>query len=205
MIVLRETCDNIQKKRSMKKLEIYDFDGVLFKHPSTIITEMIFDGEISEDLSFRISMEGGLFTEEMIKDPSILPIYESFKERYFSQRMSREGIERLKERRNDNILTIASLNLKDPIVKLLKTSNIFDFFKQILSAEDSRDKKWMLRELGRGYDPKNDITFITDTIYDIQTARECFPYIKIKAVQGTEFKRSLLGFVQEEDLIAPFY
>ncbi len=158
------------------------------------------------DLLLEISMAGGYFTQEMLVDEEIYPYYERFISDYFSQRMSDANKSRLETDAEKATLVIASLNRRELIMRLLESSGIQDLFSTIFSLEDSVDKKWMLRSACTGYDPKRDVTFVTDTIFDIQIAKELYPEMDIEAVDsGMETRRGLRGFVTEDKIIAPFY
>lgn len=188
----------------MNKLKIFDFDGVLFQHPSHCILEMA--REIPEDLLYRLGEEGGFFTQEMMAEDSIRPYYTAFVERYFSKRMSPENVLRLETTASSAKLAIASLNNKETIERHLRGSGIRHLFEQIFTQNDTPNKHEMLRELCRGYEPKREVSFVTDTVSDIEIARAFCPEMEIEAVvSNIDSRRSLVGLVGESKIIAPYY
>ena len=188
----------------MKKLRIYDFDGVLFQHPSHCVLEMA--NEIPEELLWRIGAEGGFFTQEMIEETSIRPYYEAFVHRYFSKTMSPENVLRLKRESISTTLAIASLNNKETIERHLEGSGIRHLFGPILTQDDTRDKKEMFRQLCKGYNPVIDVSFVTDTVSDIEVARGFCPHMEIEAVvSGIDSWRNLVDYVGEDKIVAPYY
>lgn len=190
----------------MKKLKIFDFDGVLFKPPQLLIMEMALSGEIPEHVYYRLSMEGGHFTKEMTQEATIKPFYDEFVSRYFSQKISDINRSRLEKEGSLFKLAIASLNNKETISRLLRQSEIDHLFGSVLSREYSSDKKEMLRKLCKEYNPKTEVSFVTDTVYDIQLAREFCVEMDIEVViSGADSKRALLGFVTEDKIIPSYY
>lgn len=188
----------------MKNLHIFDFDGVLFQHPSHCIQEMA--KEMPEALLWRIGMEGGFFSSEMIQDALIKPYYEAFVERYFSKKMARENVLRLVKFAETGNLVIASLNNTWTIERHLELSGIRHLFKLILARDMGYRKPEMLKIASSGYDPEKEITFITDTVEDILIAKEFCPKIKIKAVaSGIDSLSSLVDYVGESNITDPFY
>lgn len=190
----------------MKKLRIYDFDGVLFKDSRACITEMFAAEELPEAVYFRLLREGGIFTPEMIAEPQIRPYYKRFVARYFSQRMSRENKSRLEAQAQQAKLVIASLNNRESILRLLESSGIRHLFGTVLTQDDTRDKSEMFRQLCKGYDPATDVSFVTDTVSDIEIARDFCPEMEIEAVvSGLDTWRSLVGYVGKDKIVAPYY
>ncbi len=188
----------------MKKLRIYDFDGVLFQHPSHCIQEMY--REIPEELMWRIGMEGGFFSSEMIAENDIRPYYEAFVERYFSKKMSPENVLRLENEARTAKLAIASLNTRETIERHLEGSGIHHLFSVIFTRDDGCNKLEMLRRACIGYDPATEVSFTTDTVDDILAARALCPAMDVEiVVQGVDGWRSLVGYVGEGKIIAPFY
>lgn len=188
----------------MKKRRIFDFDGVLFQHPSHCIQEMV--GELPEELVWRICMEGGFFSSEMIEEESILPYYQAFVARYFSKKMSSVNVSRLENMARDSELAIASLNNKGTIEKHLELSGIRHLFGPIFTRDGGLNKKEMLRRACEGYDPETEVTFTTDTVDDILAARSIYPGMRIEVVvTGVDDWRSLVGYVGEHNIVAPFY
>lgn len=195
---------SLRKPPIMEKLRIYDFDGVLFQHPSHCILEMA--QEIPEELMDRIGEEGYFFTEEMINEPLIRPYYEAFVRRYFSKTMSPENVLRLESAARSATLAIASLNNRETVERHLRGSGIRHLFGPILTQDDTRNKGEMFRQLCKGYDPTRDVSFVTDTVSDIEIARAFCPQMKIEAVvSGIDTWRSLVGLVGEDKIIAPYY
>lgn len=151
-------------------------------------------------------MEGGYFTQEMIDEPSIRTYYEAFVEKYFSKKMSPENVLRLEEASREGTLAIASLNSQETIERHLRGSGIRHLFGTILTQDDTRNKGKMLRQLCVGYDPSNEVSFITDTVDDIHIAKAFCPGMDIRiVVTGVDGWRSLVGYVGEDKIVAPFY
>lgn len=188
----------------MNKLKIFDFDGVLFQHPSHCILEMAH--EIPEDLLYRLGEEGGFFTQEMIEEASIRPYYEAFVNRYFSKKMSPENVLRLEVAAGSAKLAIASLNNRETVERHLRGSGIQHLFGPVLTQDDSRHKGEMFRQLCKGYDTRTDVSFVTDTVSDIEVARAFCPEMEIEVVvSGIDSWRSLVGLVGQSKIVARYY
>ncbi len=189
----------------MKQLKIYDFDGVLFRPPDFYILEMIALKEVSEVLAYRLYKENLDFSEEMMGDPAIRPYYEKFVDRYFAQRMSPDSVARLEREAESQILVIASMNNLETIERHLKQSGVRHLFDAIYSGSDKISKREMLRRIERRY-RADFMCFVTDSVNDIESARDSGLDLRIEAVlSGQSDKRELLGYIAEDQIIPSFY
>jgi len=161
----------------MKKLVIFDFDGVLV---DTIGIGFSINQEIHPDLSmeeYKSFFEGNIYGA-IRKDGTPKKHHPDFFNLYDSR--SREIIVPeilkfvVKELSILYTLVIVSSTHSESIKKILDREKITDYFAEIQGADVERNKVIKINSILEKYNilPKN-VVFITDTIGDIREAKEC--------------------------------
>jgi phosphoglycolate phosphatase len=161
----------------MKKLVIFDFDGVLV---DTIGIGFSINQEIHEDLSleeYKSFFEGNIYGA-LRKDGTPKKYHPDFFNLYDSK--AREIIVpdilklAVKELSNLYTLVIISSTHSESIKKILEREEISKYFTEFLGADVEKNKVIKINLTLNKYNilPK-DAIFITDTIGDIKEGKEC--------------------------------
>ncbi len=160
----------------MKKIVIFDFDGVIVdsKHLSySINKEMMPDLEYSEWESW---FEGNLY-KKIRKEHANDKSQDLFFEKYNTDIINLlpiDGIpEVIKELANEYTLVIISSSSQKAIGDFLNKYNLLHYFSEILSRETHRNKVDKFHIILNKYKIKpNETLIITDTVGDIKEANE---------------------------------
>lgn len=148
----------------MKKVFIFDFDGVLFIDPTKLRLQLV--RKYSEPFQWRIHDNPFDVPTDI---PEGIQLEEDCRNVYHSNTMPEHHKQRLRDIAKTHHLVIASYNTHKNIVEMLTVSGIVDLFEQILTKETHVDKKSMFQVILNTYNCE--ASFITDTRHDVDQVR----------------------------------
>ena len=153
----------------MKKVFIFDFDGVLFIDPTKLRLQLV--RKYSEPFQWRIHDNPFDIPTDI---PEGIQLEEDCRKVYHSNTMPEQHKQRLRDIAKTHHLVIASYNTHEHITGMLNDSKIADLFEKTFTKETHPDKQSMFRAILNMYNC-SEASFITDTRYDIEQAQLLLP------------------------------
>ncbi|MFT5359857.1 MAG: phosphoglycolate phosphatase-like HAD superfamily hydrolase [Candidatus Paceibacteria bacterium] len=194
----------------MKRI-IFDRDGVLHRDPKVVL-ENVLDSfgnkyRITKD---QIVGNGYVIPEHLFKTEQGLEIQKRFQTVYLAQKISKDGIKRLEKFKKMGSLEILTYNPKVDILReMLTASQAEHFFDSINFCDRNHPNQSKLNylKLIRGETNSNvDIVFITDTLSDLEEARDSeINTILYFVSEGWNIPKEVFDLVDPKNIMKPFY
>ncbi len=163
----------------MKKLVIFDFDGVLV---NTVEFTYSLNKKSNPDMSFEeySRMAHGNFYKSFesenpthpsfVQHPTFHDEYREGIREYDTPLVLKQAVEKLSK---ECILAVVSSGFENPISHYLEKDNLHTFFSDVLGTETHKSKSWKIKHLLDKYSiNEKDVVFITDTLGDVLEAHE---------------------------------
>ncbi|MCI5051123.1 MAG: HAD hydrolase-like protein [Candidatus Pacebacteria bacterium] len=192
----------------MKKIIIFDFDGVLFPNPNSLHRHVLTNNSFSYVTRLVIESNGCIPEHFYENENSEGKKYvETFMNYYFSLKMPKIHKERLHTLSQKHILSILSYNIEDVIRSMLKFSDLGYLFDEILCLEKSIGNKTSAFEiLAEHYNIRtSEMSFVTDTISDIKEAKNAQITDIYGVASDKSTKADLMKYLSENKIIEAYY
>ncbi|NCS99894.1 hypothetical protein GW765_02840 [Candidatus Parcubacteria bacterium] len=190
-------------------INIYDFDGVLFKESRVVWDEVLENNCKRFQIEVEEIIRKGYFPNHLYETDGGKALYDIYKNAYFSQRMSDENVDRLSDLNEGAVGLVLTYNpSRLSMMKLIGDSNIGRFFREIVIGNRSHGplKKDFFKAMRFAAGPDVLINFYTDTFEDLLEAQTSESNIvSYYATHEEKVSEMILGITTKERIMKPFF
>ena len=192
----------------MKKIIIFNFDGVIFPNPDSLHLHVLNSHKFSYAMKNYMKIEKKIpehfYEKGNIEGRKYVDAFWSF---YSSLRMTSFNQKRLKEAARRAILIVLSCNEEVVIRYMLKYSGIDHLFEQIILVDKKPENKIAAFELlAEHYSVScEEFEFKTNTVSGIREAQKAGVTDIYGVVADKNTKKELIEYVPEHKIIPAFY